>query len=285
MPHLAGVTHRWIDVRGLSMHVAEAGEGEPVILLHGLPQNWWEWHGVMPRLAEHYRVLAVDQRGFGWSDAPGAGYDMPTLVEDIVLLMDALGIAKARFLAHDWGAIIGQMLAMERPDLVEALVVSGCPDLHIRPNVRLLLLFPKLWHIFALAAPGIGPRIQHSGKFARHLLTAFEPVGGVAEQDIGHYRSAMAHPARAAAGAALCRTTLLPAFMGLIFGAYAKRDFTVPTLALIGAMEPSATLQEMGHWPGRGGNVTTEIVPGEGHFIADHSPGLVAERVLAFFAP
>ncbi|WP_413249231.1 alpha/beta fold hydrolase [Sinomonas flava] len=283
LPRLDGVTHRWVDVGGLSMHLAEAGEGDPLILLHGFPQNWWEWHGLIPRLAEHFHVIAVDQRGFGWTDAPRRGYDAATLVRDIVRLMERLDVPRARFLTHDWGALVAQLLAMERPDLVEALVVTGSPDLHIRPNVRLLPLFPKLWHVFALALPAAGPRFQRSRKLARHLLTAFEPPGGVAEEDIELYRTAMAQPDRAYAGSALYRRTILPAFMGIIVGTHARRDFTTPTLVLVGAMEPSGTLQEMGHRRGRGSNVTAEILPGAGHFLPDHSPDAVADRALRFF--
>jgi len=89
---------------------------------------------------------------------------------------------------------------------------------------------------------------------------------------------------RALAGSALYRRTLLPVFLALILGAYAKRDFAVPTLVIVGAMEPSGTLQGMGHRPGRGGNVATEILPGEGHFLVDRVPGLIAEKALRFFS-
>lgn len=283
MPQLDGVTHRWIDARGLSMHIAEAGQGDPLILLHGFPQNWWEIRAVMPALAEHFHVIAVDQRGFGWTDAPPRGYDARTLVGDVVALMEQLNIPRARFLSHDWGAIIAQFLAMERPELVEALVITGAPDPHIRPNARLLPLFPRIWHAFALAIPLLGPRLQRNPRFIRHLVTAFEPAGGVAEPDVELYSAAMAQPARAHAGSAVHRRTILPAFMAIIFGAYAKRDFTTPTHALIGALEPSTILQEMGHRAGCGGNVATEILPGEGHFLMDHCPDVVAERTLSFF--
>ena len=283
MPELQGVTHQWIEVRGTRLHVAEAGSGDPVILLHGFPQNWWEWHGVIPLLAGNYRVIAPDQRGFGWSDAAPGGYTAESLVADIVELMAQLGITRARFLTHDWGAIVGQLLAMQRPDLVQALVVTGAPDVHIRPNTRLLSMVPKLWHAFALAVPVLGPRLQRSGTMMRHLFTAFDPPGGVSEEDLALYSAAAAELRRARAGSALYRGTILPAFLKIIFGVYARQDFTVPTLAVIGAGEPSAVLQQMGHRRGRGGNVTTEIVPGEGHFLADHRPGLVAGKALEFF--
>lgn len=284
LPELEGVTHKWIDVRGMKMHVAESGSGEPLVLLHGFPQNWWEWHGVMPGLSGHYRVIAPDQRGFGWSEASATGYSADSLVADVVALMAALGITRARFLTHDWGSIIGQLLALRRPDLVEALVVTGAPDLHIRPDVKLVQMFPRLWHAFALAIPVLGPRLQRNKKMMRHLFTAFEPAGGVSDDDMALYNGAAAQPRRARAGSALYRGTILPAFLKIIFGVYARQEFTVPTLALIGAREPSATLQQMGHRRGRGGNITTEIVPGEGHFLIDHRPELVAAKALEFFA-
>ena len=284
MPELDNVTHRWIDVRGIRMHIAEAGSGEPLILLHGFPQHWWEWHDVIPLVAGHYRVIAPDQRGFGWSDVPPHGYTAGSLVADIVELMAKLGIARARFLTHDWGSIVGQLLAMQRPDLVEALIVTGAPDVHIRPNVKLVPVLPKLWHVFVLAVPVVGARIQRNKKMMRHLFTAFEPAGGVSGKDIELYSSSAARPETARAGSAVYRGTILPAFMKIIFDVYGKRAFTVPTLAVIGAREPSATLQQMGHRRGRGGNITTEIVPDEGHFIVDHRPDLVAGKALEFFA-
>ena len=62
--------HRYVDVPGVRLHVAEAGEGSPILLLHGWPQHWWIWRKVIPALAENYRVICPDLRGFGWSEAP-----------------------------------------------------------------------------------------------------------------------------------------------------------------------------------------------------------------------
>ena len=75
MPEVDGVSHRWVEARGLDFHVAEAGEGDDVVLcLHGWPQNWYEWRHLMPALAaDGHRVLAMDLRGYGWSDAPATG--------------------------------------------------------------------------------------------------------------------------------------------------------------------------------------------------------------------
>ncbi|MCW2564729.1 MAG: putative hydrolase or acyltransferase of alpha/beta superfamily, partial [Mycobacterium sp.] len=90
LPQLDGVEHRFLDLPGLRMHVAEAGSGEPLLLLHGFPQHWWAWRKVIPALAERYRVICPDLRGAGWTDAPADGYTSDQLTADILGLLDAL---------------------------------------------------------------------------------------------------------------------------------------------------------------------------------------------------
>ncbi|HEX5375339.1 MAG TPA: alpha/beta fold hydrolase, partial [Solirubrobacterales bacterium] len=85
LPVVEGVTHRWVEARGLRFHVAEAGSGDdPVLLLHGWPQHWYEWRELMPALADRHRVVAMDLRGFGWSDAPRRGYEKENLASDVL---------------------------------------------------------------------------------------------------------------------------------------------------------------------------------------------------------
>lgn len=67
LPHVPGVTHRFVTVRGVRLHVAEAGGGDPVVLLHSFPQHWYTWRHVVPLLAGQYRPICPDWRGFGWS--------------------------------------------------------------------------------------------------------------------------------------------------------------------------------------------------------------------------
>lgn len=107
MPHLDGVHHRDVAVNGFRMHVAEAGEGPPVLLVHGWPQHWYAWRKVIPLLSADRRVLCPDLRGFGWSEAPPGRYDKQALADDLAALLDALELERVDLVAHDWGAWAG----------------------------------------------------------------------------------------------------------------------------------------------------------------------------------
>src|SRR5690349_7670324 len=75
MPVVGGVRHYIVQAGGLGFHVAEAGDGTPVLMLHGFPQHWYAWRKVIPLLPGS-RLICPDLRGFGWSDAPRRGYDV-----------------------------------------------------------------------------------------------------------------------------------------------------------------------------------------------------------------
>jgi pimeloyl-ACP methyl ester carboxylesterase len=127
---MAEITHRQVQTNGISMHIAEAGEGRPVILLHGFPELWYSWRRVMPRLADAgYHVVAPDQRGYGQTDAPAevTDYDMDHLMGDVIGLLDALGEEKAIFIAHDWGAFVLWQLALMHPGRIEGMVAISVP--------------------------------------------------------------------------------------------------------------------------------------------------------------
>src|SRR5258708_5056780 len=115
-PALDGVAHRTVRARGLDFHVAEAGSGDDVVLcLHGWPQHWYEWRHLMPALADRHRVLALDLRGFGWSDAPRDGYEKEDMATDVLAVLDELGLERVKLVGHDWGGWIGFLLCLRSP--------------------------------------------------------------------------------------------------------------------------------------------------------------------------
>jgi pimeloyl-ACP methyl ester carboxylesterase len=114
-----------VTVNGLSFHVVDEGSGPPVLLLHGFPDSSALWRHQIPALVDAgHRVIAPDLRGFGASDRPEgvAEYAMPTLVGDVVGILDALGVERADVVGHDWGAGVGWALATMVPQRVQRYV-------------------------------------------------------------------------------------------------------------------------------------------------------------------
>jgi pimeloyl-ACP methyl ester carboxylesterase len=112
------------------MHIAEAGEGPLVLLLHGFPESWYSWRHQLTALAQAgYHVVAPDQRGYGQTDRPSQieQYTQLHLTGDIIGLLDALGEQQTVVVGHDWGAFIAWDLALLRPDRVRGVVSLSIP--------------------------------------------------------------------------------------------------------------------------------------------------------------
>lgn len=123
------VEHHHANNDGVKIHYAAMGEGPLVLLIHGFPDFWYSWRKQMPELAKHYRVAAMDQRGYNGSDKPEGQeqYDMALLVADAAAVIAHAGAEKAYVVGHDWGGAVAWMLAATRPELVQKLVILNLP--------------------------------------------------------------------------------------------------------------------------------------------------------------
>ena len=122
--------HRFVDVNGIRMHLAEQGEGPLVVLCHGFPESWYSWRHQLKALAvAGYRAVAPDMRGYGRTTAPEAigDYSLLHLVGDIVGLVQALGASRAVVVGHDWGAPVAWHCALLRPDVFTAVAALSVP--------------------------------------------------------------------------------------------------------------------------------------------------------------
>ena len=114
--------HRDVSANGVRLHAAEAGDGPLVLLLHGFPQFWWAWrHQLTGLAAAGLRVVAPDLRGYGASDKPPRGYDLPTPAADAAAVIRALGETDAVVVGHDWGGLVGWTMAALHPRSVRRL--------------------------------------------------------------------------------------------------------------------------------------------------------------------
>jgi pimeloyl-ACP methyl ester carboxylesterase len=127
---IAGIKHRFIQVNGIKMHIAQQGEGPLVVLAHGWPELWYSWRHVLPALAAAgYHAVAPDMRGYGQTDAPPniQDYTQLQLVGDVVGLVYALGYEQAVIAGHDLGAMVAHNAAILRPDLFRAVILLSVP--------------------------------------------------------------------------------------------------------------------------------------------------------------
>ena len=123
----SGIERRFVPTRLGRIHVAMAGSGFPVLLLHQTPRSWDEYRDVLPLLGRGFRAIAMDTLGFGDSDAPADDPSIELWAEGAFALLDALEAPRAAIVGHHTGAAIAVEMAASMPARVDALVLSACP--------------------------------------------------------------------------------------------------------------------------------------------------------------
>ena len=280
LPPVEGVTHREVDVGSVRLHVAEAGEGPPLVLLHGWPQHWWSWRRLIPRLARTYRVIAPDLRGWGWSTAPPGDYAKATFAADIIALLDVDGHGRVRILGHDWGGYVGFLLALDYPERVERLVALDiAPPWPGSPRPRQLALPFFASYQFLLASPWLGWRTMTAGpKFIRGFIRAGSASSARwDDKELDVYAHVLLEPARARASSACYRTFLTREAPAALRRGDRSTELSTPTLLAMG--EKSALRRVLDPQPGP--NLRVETIPSAGHFLPEEAP----EQVLALAEP
>lgn len=294
---LDGARHRFVELPGLRVHVAEAGAGEPVVLLHGFPQHWWGWREVLPVLAKDYRVIAPDLRGAGWTDAPRHGYTEEQLVADTVALLDTLGLDRVHLVGVDIGSILGFRVCLAHPERVRRFVFMGAPHpypaLSRRVLVRVLMKAWRLWPRFATTLPLLGPRLLSRGRqrLARHMMLGDAPDPDLwSPEDLELFLSRLRDPSRARAAVALYRALAVSASNRATAGAYRGTRLITPTLGLYGAVLDDGDRDAAGHpallhgYEPYADDFTLAHVPGSGYYLAEEQPEAVIRHVLRFLA-
>jgi pimeloyl-ACP methyl ester carboxylesterase len=280
LPDLPGVRHADHELpTGVRLHVAEAGDpGAPALLaVHGWPQHWWMWRGVIPALAETHRVICPDLRGFGWSGQPADGdFAKERIADDMLALLDALGVKRAGFLGHDWGGWTGWLLAIRAPERFSRLMLVsiGHPW---TSRARALLNVWRLLYQWPLAAPVLGPALVRDGRAVRALLRR-----SMDAEAVSVFADVLREPARAEASSRLYRDFQLRELPAFAAGRYAGARVELPVKLLFprrdGAQHPAQLAGVERHVP----RAEVEVVDG-GHLLPDEQPALVAERARAWF--
>ncbi|SEE81783.1 Pimeloyl-ACP methyl ester carboxylesterase [Rhodococcus jostii] len=280
------VEHRFVDVGcGVTIHVADAGlaDGSPVMLVHGFPQNWWAWHELIgPLAADGYRVLCPDLRGAGWSSAPDDRYSKTDMADDLAVVLDRLGVASVRVVAHDWGGPIAGNLMLRHPKKVSGFFGLNTVGPWLTFDLTAVRHLWRFWYQIPISLPVIGPRLLSDPK-GRFIRMTGRWVGAgfyLDDDDFGLYVRRMREPGHAVAGSRWYRTFLTRELIRA--GEFANTSVDVPIRFLHGVGDPVITPTLLRGYGERARGFQLETVDGVGHWIVDQRPELVLERLRAF---
>ena len=288
-------THRDLSANGVRLHVAEAGEGPLVLLLHGFPEFWWAWRAQLPALAAAgFRAVAPDLRGYGGSDKPPRGYDLPTAAADVAALVRALGERDAVVVGHDWGGLVAWTMAALHPRSVRRLaVLSMAHPRHLRAALADRAQRKGLRHLLGFQLPRLPERRLTRADddpvaelMRRWAGPAWTGTTGFAEA-VSRYRSAARIP-QAAYGSMeyfrwAGRSQLRPD--GLRYARRMAAPVTAPTLQLHGVLDP-CVLPSSARGSGRyvAGAYEWRELPGVGHFPHEEVPEQVNRALVDWAA-
>jgi pimeloyl-ACP methyl ester carboxylesterase len=196
------VRHQFVaGDNGVKLHVAIAGDGPPVVLLHGFPENWRSWqHQFVPLVEAGFSVWALDLRGYNRSARPAdvASYHLRHLIADVAAVVRATGAARAHICGHDWGGVLAWTFAGMFPQQIGKLVICNAPhlEIYLRLAWRPPQLFRSLYLPFFLL-PRLPELVLSAFDFSmvRRMFTRM-PVrpDAFSAADVDRYVAALAAP-------------------------------------------------------------------------------------------
>ena len=286
-------THRDVSANGIRLHVAEAGTGPLVLLLHGFPEFWWSWRHQLVGLSDAgFRVVAPDLRGYGASDKPPRGYDAVTLAADVAGLVRALGERDAMIVGHDWGGMLAWTVGTLHPRVVRRLAVLAAPHpLRLRSA---LVTDPRgqlraSRYAFAFQAPRLAEWLLTRND-AEYVGELFERWSGPAWRRTADYaeavrrcREAVRIPKTAPSALEYYRWMLRSVVRpdGFRYAKSLSEPVTAPTLQLHGGLD-SSVLPRTAQGSGRYVAAAYEwrLLDGVGHFAHQEAPERVTGELL-----
>lgn len=283
---MTGITHRYATLSSVKMHYVEAGDGPVLVLVHGYPETWYEWRGVIPRLARRFRVIAPDLRGLGDTSRPASGYDKRTVAGDLrELLREHLKVDAIGLVGHDWGGPVAYALARLDPALVQRLAIL---DVVIPGDGRPggIAQGGQRWHHGFHRTPHL-PEALTAGREAIYLSYFYDEyvstAGAITGADVAEYVRTYAQPGAMRCGFEYYRATEEDARANAEELARVGK-LAIPVLGIAGGAgrgrgaELEQSLRRMAEDP------VCHVLAGCGHMVPEERPEEVAALLGAFFA-
>ncbi len=272
------------EVNGIRLFYRSAGEGPPVLLLHGFPETSYAWRKVIPLLAKDYTVIAPDLRGCGASDRPATGYDKRTVACDVRALVDHLRLGPVNLVAHDVGMMVGYAYASAYPGQVRRLVLmeAALPGLGLEAMYN-AAEHPRMYHLPLFEAPNGLAEALIAGRerlFVDHFMRQQAYNQDALEADaLDEYARCLAAPGALSGGIGYFRAHRIDAEHNR---ENAKTKLPMPAMTVGGAASFGAGLkaqieplvEQLHH----------VMIEECGHYLAEEQPERVAHELLRFFS-
>jgi pimeloyl-ACP methyl ester carboxylesterase len=271
----AGFISAAVNVNGITLHYVRGGTGLAVILLHGFPEDWYEYHKVMPRLARKFTVVAVDLPGIGGSTGKPGGYAAADVADDIHQLQEQLHLEHAYVVGHDIGGMLAYAFVRRYPEAVRGAMILDVPLPGLAPWKE-ITANPFIWHIHFQQVPGLAEELV-AGRQAVYFRYFLDPRY-VSDADVAHYAESYAAPEQLHAAFEIYRA--FPA--NEKFNAEQRSRIDVPLVLAAGSksflLKYLPTMAEALRAHGCT-NIRIKVIEGSNHYVADERPGMVEEFI------
>ena len=277
------VESKFANVHGARLHyLLQAGQGDPVVLLHGFGQSSQMWRPLMRELATDHIVVAVDLRGAGQSDAPEEGYAKSTMAGDVHELMRLLGYDKVSVVGHGIGTMVAYAYAAQFPAEVKRIALLDAPFLPGVGDWTKIWLDRSQWHYQFY---GKTPQALVQGReriYLEHFWNDFaaDPGKSISEADRKIYAAEYARPNHVRAGMEWYRALDQD---GKEFHEYAAKPVRAPLFVLTGEKGAGDFLIKQVQLIAT--DVQSATVPGAGHWLMEEAPGFVIPKLVEFLSP
>ena len=289
---MAKIHHSFVAARGVRHHVAECGEGPPLMLLHGWPEFWASWEPMFERLSTRYRLIAPDFRGFGESENPNPEptnvVNAASLADDVAALMDSMNISRAGIVGHDVGANVMLSFGIRYAERATGLFFFNCPTHGVGARWREPEHINEIWYqtfhqmpyAAALVASSRENCRRHIGHFLRHWSHKKDAFDTVLERWVDNFM----RPGNMQGGFNWYIGQNAGRLAVMAGTAPKPPKITVPARVLWGRHDPILKAE----WADVLGDYFTDVevsfADGSGHFVHYEQPGHAAEAIDAFFS-
>jgi pimeloyl-ACP methyl ester carboxylesterase len=282
-PPIPGVRRSFVHARGVRFHVTEAGEGLPVVVLHGWPQHHYAYRHLLRNPPLGLRIIAPDLPGYGWSGPAPHRWAKEDVASDVLALFDALGLERVVLVGHDWGGFVGYLMVLREPARFHAYLALNMAHPWQTPRTTL----PHVWRLLAyqpaMAIAGVWLH-QRTRLIERGITAGVTNRSAMPREDTRWFSDRFRDPVCARAARDTYRTFWLREIptSGL---RPERRRSTVPIRALFGTDDVAIHKSLVDERTALADDYRVELISGSGHFIAEERPELVRARLVSLADP